>query len=372
MNKKTRLVLLISIFTLLSLSAAAASSSKYVSISDIKKEAMNGWHQTYTYNGEDIKLDVEVEVPNVEKVPAVLVKWPTELTPKYAPPTAEISELYPHGFIYSVLSGPTTLTSVQSSGKDRYIENGARAENSPLTPNEALDFAQELLRPYVEDVGSFDLQLEYMDAWSRGYKAIDSTSAGPVLDYDEPTTEMGNYHIEFNQVFYGIPYTESRILFDDLSDRERTTPDGAMGEAYVIVGSKDDYVLAFAPAQVDHILTDDLPLAPFSEVKKEIEKLIKTGYIRDIYRLRLVYLRLYNPADIGNTWVLFPVWEVYGEIMRKPEDPTPVYDEADMEKARKFGGTSILINAQTGQAYNRKDNSSTRSDAVFQTWDEVK
>ena len=34
-----------------------AFASDYVSIQDIKKETQEGWHQTYTFNGETIAVD---------------------------------------------------------------------------------------------------------------------------------------------------------------------------------------------------------------------------------------------------------------------------------------------------------------------------
>lgn len=351
-----------------------ASAVGYVTIADIKEEAQDGWHESFLYKGKEIKVDVDVAIPSIDKVAVLRIKWPEHLVATYAPVNADIFACTPAGFGYSVMSKPNSLFTNTNKpvGIDRYVEDGAQAENSPLSAAEALAFAKQELEPYVESLGGYELELSYMDAWSRQYEAIDRTNSGDILDYSKPLTEMGYYEIRFNQTFQGIPYTQHDINFENSIKAESNVSGGAMGEVFARVGSKDNYSLLFTPAQFDGVLVDDLPLASFSDIQNEIQMLIENGYVRDIYWLRLVYVRLYNPLDIGNTWVLFPVWELNGDIVQNSSAPASDYTPNELAKLKKIGGTKLLINAQTGKYYNVEDTSPDRSYAKYLTWDEVK
>lgn len=363
------LIMLAMIFTGIS----AADAGEYVTITEIREETKAGWHESLWYDGAEIRVEVDVEIPDIDKVAVLRVKWPENLSPAYAPANAEIYQSPPAGFGYTVMSQPGALfaNTSQRVGVDRYVQEGARAENSPFSAAEALAFAKAQLAPYVQDRGGFDLQLFYMDAWSRQYAVLDRTDAGDLLDYNQPLTQMGYYEISFNQTFQGIPYTQHDIGFEQGIPSETGLPGGAMGEVFVRVGSADNYSLLFAPAQGDGVLADDLPLAPFARIQQEIRAMVESGYVRDVYRLRLVYVRLINPADIGNTWVLFPVWELSAETVQDPGAPTVVYTPDERAKQQKFGGAKLLINAQTGNCYQAQDTSPERSYARYVTWDEV-
>ena len=145
-----------------------------------------------------------------------------------------------------------------------------------------------------------------------------------------------------------------------------------MGDISTLVGSVNDYSIVFHPIVEDAVLAEDIPLAPFSVVKTEVEKLIEAGYIRDIYKVRLVYARYYNPDDLGNTYILAPVWEFNGIITDGPKAPTPNYSDEEKEALRKYGGRFVLIDAQTAQYFNPDDTRPNRSYSNYITWDEVK
>ena len=367
--------MLIAFIMMLALGTAQAYAGGYVTIAELREEAEDGWHETYTYKGEEIRIDVDIEIPEVDSVPVVLVKWSEALTPKYAPPGAIPLEGLSKGEIgYAYYKNFTQDDVNYAASPDRYIEDGAQAENCPITPEEAIQVFKNILQPYMEEFNCFDLQLNYIDAWSRLYKMIDITDSGDVLDYDKPVSNMGWYQVEFYQVFHGIPFINNYLQFEEgiKAETDLWNGEGGLGQIFAGMSSPDDYSMIFCPAVEERLLAEDIPLAQLSNVKNEIIQLIESGYIRDIYRLRLAYVSLYNPDDLRSTRVLFPVWEVYGEIMRSPKAPTPVYAPEEMEKVLKFGGTSLFINAQTGTHYNPKDKSSDRSHAKYVTWDEVK
>lgn len=374
MSGMQRIMALLAMTALMMTGVSAADAQEYVNVSEIRQATKDGWHESWPCNGQELRVDVDVEIPDIDKVAVVRVRWPENLTPCYAPANAEIFASPPAGFGYTVMSQPDVLfaNTSQPVGVDRYVEDGARAENSPLSADEALAFAQAQVEPYALDMGGFELQLAYMDAWSRQYVALERDLNGDVLDYNRPLTAMGYYEISFYQTFLGIPYTQHDIPFENSIPSEKDVPGGAMGEVFVRVGSAENYSLLFAPAQWDGVLVDDLPLAPFSQIRREIRSMMESGTVRELYRLRLVYVRLYNPQDIGNTWVLFPVWELSAETAQTSDAPNVVYSPEEKAKMQKLGGTKLLINAQTGTCYRAQDISPERSYAKYVTWEEVR
>lgn len=369
---KKSTTLLVTITMMFALTSSLANASGYVTIANIKEETKNGWHETYTYSGQEILVDVDIKVPDVDAVPIVRIRQVGDVQPSDLPPYANITPIENAGFEYTVESkeGVMFLQKNGKFGHDRSVGNDIQAESSPLKPQEALDFIYERLAPYVESAGGFGLQIEYMGVYSRVYALIDSDKKGDLLDYNKPETQMGFYDIDFAQVFHGIPFIKKDSLFDVTVKSEPAPP--FIGRIGGWVGSKNDYSLSFVPAIEDGILADDIPMVTFETVKHEFERLIESGYIRDVYRVRLGYILMYNPADLENTYLLIPAWELNGVIVQNPKDPTPAPLFDDPKQQMSSGGLATYVNAQTGKAYHPKDNTPTRYHGVFTTWDEVK
>jgi hypothetical protein len=353
---------------------ALASEETYATFSTIKKEAQEGWQQTYTFNGETIDVDVEIEVPDVEVVPIVQVRCVGELSPVNAPENADIS-LYPkEGFAYSVESRPGTISAESTKGMFRWLQDysdNAQAENSPLNREEAIAFVQKVIAPYVDKCGSFSYEVRRIFVESRGYKVVKSDSSGETLDYSITCTDMGVYQITFNQTFHGIPFLALNLPFTwPLKVEEGLFL--AVGQINAIVGSEKDYFVAFHPVVEDAVLAQDIPLTSFADIKKEFEKLIESGYIRKVNSVRLEYCFFNNPDDMHNTYILLPVWELNGVYVQNPKDPTPPPTFEDSKTEALYGGMPGYVNAQTGKYLNPEDKTPTRSYGTYITWDEVK
>lgn len=353
--------------------AALARQKTYVTLSALREEVRDGWHQTYTFGEETIPVHVDMEVPVVETVPALRVRCVGELPPFNAPENARI-DVYPQeGFFYSVQSKPGTISADSTNGRYRWLQDysaDARAENSLFSREEALAFVEETIDPYVALCGSFAYELRQMYVETRGYKVISGDASPEVLDKTQTCTEMGVYQITLNQIFHGIPFLATRLPFTWPLRMEEGLQ-LAVGEMSAIVGSDQDYVIAFYPVIEDAVLAPDLPLCSFAEVKTELERLIETGYLRSVYSVRLAYCFFNNPDDLHNTFILLPVWEVTGVYVQSPKDPTPSPKFEETQTQMQFGGMAGYINAQTGQYLDPEDQTRTRSFGVYLTWDEV-
>ncbi|MEA5014254.1 MAG: DUF6034 family protein [Candidatus Limiplasma sp.] len=350
-----------------------AIAAQYVSINDLKEETKGGWHETYHVNGEAVVLDVDIEIPDINRVPVVKIRYPVDIQPINPPPNADIL-LSRDGFSYSIESKPKTIFGGNVSGtRNRSLGIGVQAENSPLTADEAVVFARELFFPYVEQT-NIDYDLLYVDAFSRLYKVKDSNASGVVGDYGKPITEMGCYTVQFRQSFYGIPYVRTAPPFIN-PPKSKIIPAAPRGDIVLTVASPNDYAILFHPAIEDGIVEEDVPLAPFLKVKKEFERLIEAGYIKAVYKVRLEYVRMNNPDDIENSAILVPVWELNGTIVQNPKSPGPLpsFSEAQLQFIKEVGGAQeVLVDAQTAVYYDPQDNRANRGDANIITWNEVK
>lgn len=139
----------------------------------------------------------------------------------------------------------------------------------------------------------------------------------------------------------------------------------------IMVASDIDYTMNFYPAIRDKVLVSDAPLLSFAPVKAAYEKLIETGYIRNIFDISLEYTVMANPDDLGNTYLLIPVWIASGIVVQNPAHKTPTYTDEEMVRFRENRHHTALTNAQTGVHISPHDKSKTRWQAAYLTWDEV-
>ncbi|MEG0513313.1 MAG: hypothetical protein RR653_11440, partial [Clostridia bacterium] len=66
---------------ILGLNANETLAQGLVTIDEIKKDALLGWHKAYEVNGKCISADIEIGVPEISVVPIVRIGYPPELEP---------------------------------------------------------------------------------------------------------------------------------------------------------------------------------------------------------------------------------------------------------------------------------------------------
>ena len=357
--------------TVTMLGAVPAHAVQYVTIADIREETKDGWHETYTYKNEAITINADVFIPAIEAVPIVRIKMVNGLAPSSEIPAESVSIYENRGFAYGIVSISDEALNTPTHNI-LYTDENAYADNSPFSPEEAELFALEKMKPYMEQLGLADIGLDYVQAYSKEYTISRTGKKGVSYDINKPVTDLGFYTMAFHQMFYGIPFKGTNLMFNEQIKAEKDITVGTLGEIGALVASDEHYSLVFCPVVEDGVITADVPLAPFSKVKKEIEKLIGTGYIREIYNVRLIYMYFYNPDDLYNTYILKPVWQVNGILVTNPKEQTPVYSEEEKAVQRRYGELYGYFDAQTGAYYNPNDTSSDRGYAKYITWDEVK
>ena len=74
---KTKTTMLLAL--LLALVCTAASAQEYYTLPEIREQAAQGWHETYTDKyGRVRQVDIDVEVFGEESAPVLVVGWPDD------------------------------------------------------------------------------------------------------------------------------------------------------------------------------------------------------------------------------------------------------------------------------------------------------
>lgn len=342
---------------------SASAEQEYYTIHEIQEQAremLKAAELTGTIQIETTKgiFDVSIEIPEVDRVPIVQVTLPSSNQVPSVPENGKVTEhmvdyhstSYLTGWVVDVNRDELYGEYVKNTHRIGQYGMDAYADGSPLTMEESIAFAEQILHPYKELYGwEFSLQRAYAN--SRRYKATAGRN-GFIANIDQPVDDTGYYTMEFKQTFYGIPY-DGYLRFTYPSKNDREAPLSA-GDLHFDLFSPDCYSYVMYPSAEQAVLAEDVPLC-------SLETCIKAFKDSGRYsgqaptKLRFVYAALNDPNDRnGDHLVLVPVWML----------------ESDKGPEWVLGGVGF-VNAQTGEWINteQKDKSEgRRSDAVWFGW----
>lgn len=322
---------------------ASVHAEQKMSIAEIREEVAGGWHATYEAHGRTIVVDADIIVPDISEVPAVRVRFPEELRPH-----DDLAD--------DVIIGPDSIGYIKEeqpgffASEGDYFEitgNDARAENSPITGEEAKTIADNLLASYEDQTGPLDFQIRSYIATSKYYIRDDHDGGPSTLNLDEPTSDMGRYVFMFEQLFHGIPYAAEGSFGKTVPAKLSSDFPGLLSK--VEVASPDTYFMVLRPIIEEDVLTNDIPLVSFEDVKPEFEALIKAGLLREVYDVRLTYEPYIDTTAVGERFILLPVWRLRGSYVENASfDPPPPYDFTP-EFQRKYLGQCVVVEAFSGK-----------------------
>ncbi len=343
---------------LLAAFASTAVAQDYYTLPEIREQAAQGWHQTYTDKyGRTRQVDVDIEVFGENAAPVVKACWATKYfnfkgpagEPRAANQAArkkgnrEDIYLYNEGFMKVNLD-------------EKYMESCG----NDLTLCEAYDFCEGVIQGQ-----GMSLYQDYM--WEQPMFFVALYTA------DMDTGELivpGMYWLRFCQKELGMPilthveesfnntYVTFICPFFDFQIRDH--------EACSFVGRVFD---------VSEVLAEDIPLCSVETVIDGAREMIESGYIRNVTGLRFGYV-VYNDPEADwskrlssedvDTWYLVPSWVMDCHVMWDPKD----------DDSGKYSDREIAINAQTGKMLDYFDTSLKGGGDVrykgFIPWDSVK
>ncbi len=336
------------------------------SISDIAALSGGGWHETYQAYGRTIRVDLEIEVPAVDRAPVLLVE---EMPALDGQRQRELDALYNHvqddnpinsydfrsddystAWIYKLpygfdeKAGETMLTvKWPRRAQMAYDWTKAYADNNPLPLQAAFDIALERFHDVFPGI---DLMVKDVALEDRYL----NKKTG------EPIREMGGYLLNCRQLFHGIPQitTANRTFLSRLThDAVDEIPFFGDYNVLATVVADDAYSLNCKLIREKAVLHEDIPLLSFDDVKPAIAALIQSGNIRNVYKVQLAYVVFDNPDDLNDTFVLLPCWVAWCEYYRDAKEEMKEYQK-NTPYFEHLWYKPIILNAQTGDLLDPK------------------
>ncbi len=369
---KQSITVFLSVILALLCSTTYADTERY-NISQLGDLCADGWHDIYQAYGRTIQVDLEIEVPAVDKAPVILVE---EMPPLPEQRQRELKEKYlnvkddnpinGHDFRSDEWStvleyklpyrlnekaGETMLTVTwPRRAFTEYDWSKAYADNNPLTLEDAFDIVNRHFHDVFPDIDLMVKDIALEDRY------LDKKTGKPIRD-------MGGYLMMCKQLFHGIPQITSAHRTFRASVNNETDGEILFSVDYetrATIVAEDAYTLNCKLIREKELLHEDIPLLPFSEIKPNIVDLIKKGNVRNVYKVQLAYVVFDNPDDLNNSFVLLPCWVAWCEYYKDAKT-----EMNEFQTNEPFFETSyykpIIINAQTGILLNPESKDPLRS-----------
>ena len=351
------------LFALLLLSPLAThGETQYYSISDLSSVTSARWEETYQAYGRTIDVDVEIEIPDVDTAPVLLVRTASPVSEllaqelgKQCETAMEVDEVNSYSFTSTnfvtsyahavpLMWGTTTRKDEnynESMSWDSHLLIGynidcAYAEDNDLILGDAVEIAKKEIKELFQ---CEDLKLTNVAIFDRTFYKKSK----------EKISEQGYYHLELHQVFHSIPFMASvhGTFTEKVIGNENYRLYGR-GLALVEVWNENSFDLGYWFYEESDVLYQDIPLLSFDELKYQVEELINKGYVRDIFSVNLGYVQF--DTENSAEQALVPAWVVWCEYQQEgpqAEREGPLYEDGSLEDEPYY--RPLIINAQTGK-----------------------
>lgn len=340
-----------------------AFAEKYYTLSEIRKQATDGWHETYTDKfGRTRHVDIDIEVFGGENAPVLKICWGESPEIRFSSygnnksrsPLDDIAEAeMKRGGITTYL-----YESVRGMNVD-FDQRYAEAYGSDLTVCEMVTFLKEVLQKQGNEQNYLWEQPCLFDLRYSKHK-----KTGEIL---VPPT----YYLQFLQTEYGLPI---------LSDVGRAFKRGidipiCLPSLFFSMLDCNSYGCTIFDVDVQQILAENIPLCSIENVIEAAREMIENGYVYRVLSLKFGYVIYTDPdykwnkrdeaIDIS-TWYLVPSWVMECHILNDP-------------RTNKVTGNpntkGLVINAQTGEMMDWFDTSLYgRGDGRYRgfiSWEEI-
>lgn len=380
---------LIGLMTIMMLFSVACAE-EWISIADVREQTPARWTQTYETKWRTITVDAEIRVPEVDKVPVMLVEGGADAALLMAEKTGwdDLSATMGYSLRWgnpwpdypSKLDGKR-LDADQYGGTTFYsgIEpDGCYVPMSETTLADICAMADDTLTRSGIDPASYTHHTPF-HMWSQR-----------MFFYGKKKDALpGSLFVEFRAKMAGVPvmshifqsvYTEGGWARDDEFLEYPTSR--------IIYHGYGEYMgtISLWCANPVEVLAEDIPLLPFERIVSAIETEINAGHIRKIYEIELGYV-LYNEpgkfitskpgearvAELAAArYYLRPMWQVNclykdtatGKLRSKPSDSDDERNTLDYYQ--------LLIDAQTGEIVKRSNAQDRCEYKGFISWEDVR
>ena len=360
-------IVALALAALLLCSAASALAEEYYNIVELRQHTPERLTKSYETKWGQVNIDVPITIPAYDQLPAIAYRNIPYFSIEF-PQNATYTDHYGSHCSFDVNIERTFSMIPKGYGASTKPYDGEIAENNSFLPEEATEFADELIRKYTHLVPGIDTEPLVPDATSAYYLYDWNTGEfieglGPV---DAESLNKGSYEFSVFQCFHGIPLETppARVTgYTFLSDANVVDQMISWPNINVSIIDKNHYSMSFCISEETNVLAEDLPLAPFDTVWHSVEQYILSGHIRKVDSVRLVAMTGFVPPEgdaAGVSWGV-PVWEVECEFWQNPNNGSVNVDTL-----------YLRVDAQTGKIPDLYSKSGTRLRYhELITWDQL-
>ena len=373
----------------LSLLPTLALAQEYYTLPEIKEQAKDGWHETYTDKyGRETAVDIDVEVYGDDKAPILRLEdanLQVDETRLIDGETADhirdkfkrfnITKDYPYD----------TVTEVRKKGgRKTWIY---RAWGEAIDPNKAYgaEYGSDLTIGGVYDFCAQALARQGLDM-SDDFEYAHPKQVEMLVNISQATGQPAStpfYIVNLWQKLRGLPILEHAMKGFEKQGWPMYTP-----TVIFMMLDENSYDIYINMMKEAELVAEDIPLCSFDTVKRNLEAQIEAGHIQGVLSLQFGYA-LYNEPGYPNyrkdieidyqadyyavpSWVIECIYMPNGKktfVMQ--EDPTPGANIRGQNDCK-----TLVINAQTGELIDVTDRSKGGfGDADYKgfiPWDRVK
>lgn len=350
---------LILLVAVLGSSSVCSVAEEYFTLPEIRKQAEEGWHETYTDKyGRIRQVDIEIEVFGEETAPVIKACWGEPQRYDFQ------GEINPSYLVFDAKEkgkGVTVTPYNEVRGmKVDLDQKYAEEYGNDLTVGEMYAFLQELLQEKgFEQEYTWEQPIVFSVIYSENKKT------GDIL-------YPAYYSVRLWQEEFGLPIL-THVGWSFKRDISGPIVTPLLGFS---MKNRNEYIGCTIDFDVQEILAEDIPLCSVDKAIEGARKMIEDGYIQQVLSLRFGYAVYSNPDEAWgkqrsaydmDTWYLVPSWVMECYIL----------DDPKVDELREYPGIwEMTINAQTGEMMDHFDTSLyERGDSRYKgfiSWEDVK
>lgn len=356
------LVLILGLASMTELGAAEASKpvGAYVSLADLRKEALQGWQERFTVDGREVVVNATIPwMPEGDTCPLPEItlgeiNQDESLIARYAGKgnVVDISASRPYVDVNIDINGTTWYTDQKFfygvgpgyRTQTERIEYGYH--QPPAGTPEGLDMTFDAFYAFADEPIRAFTGLSLDDYYWSGelcgviwqVKEKKDGQRVPV----KPVSRNGSWAIWGWQMFHGIPalpYGDGpypRMLFNYYNET--------------------CYNFTVVPYRETRLLAEDVPLLSFEAVKRALTEQILAGHLWSIDEMEFGYIGTSAPGMDNRHFLLQPVWRIKGGYTDDPHTDKAVlpYQPSNAKEGRlvipeAYG--DYYFHAQTGEMF---------------------
>ncbi len=308
----------------------------YVSLPKLCKEAMSGWHETYTAKGREVVANADIRwMPETQTCPIVQVEGlgkqaDPDAFKQYQDQPGTKSAMRDYIAAVALMERDTRIFPEKDNYKgdtvtpqDLTFYGGEVPTQTP--ENVDLDY-EGFLKRINEDIGFFpgltmdDFRIDTLKVSGVTYQAKNKNGE---LVKGDPITKMGSYILRAKQLIHGIPVISTFIGIEN-------APGGSLTCLY---SNPRYYRFTLIGSLELGVHAKDVPLLSFDAIKRALEKQIEEGRLRGVDEMEFGYIAFYQGKKDNRTWLMMPVWRIKGGYTGDPkkENVMPYHDERDRD-----------------------------------------